>query len=72
MLIDKGYYDYDFEAVKKAKVEDVAPRNREETQKLVARFGIGVKPSVAQGEGMSVDELQRMAMESENAKFEIK
>lgn len=56
MLIDKGYYDYDYEKPKRPRVVDVAPKNQEETRKMVARFGIGVsaKPTA--------EELQKLVM----------
>ena len=62
MLIDKGYYDYDFERVKSNKqvlYEDTV-KSDEETRNLLARFGIG-KPE------QSIDELQEYVM-SENSK----
>lgn len=59
MLIDKGYYDYDYEKPNCGRVvQDVAPKNQEETQKMVARFGIGTaKPKP------TIEELQKMAMD---------
>lgn len=60
MLIDKGYYDYDYQEPK-AKVQDVAPKNADETKKMLARFGVGVaRKAVAE----SAEELQRLGMES--------
>ena len=58
MLLDKSYYDYDYERPPR-KVENVAPKSKEETLKQLARFGVGV---AARKE--SADELQRMAMEA--------
>ena len=62
MLVDKGYYDYDFE--RKVKVERILVENtmksEEETRSLLARFGIG-KPKVEPSEE-SLEELQEMAM----------
>lgn len=63
MLIDKGYYDYDFERVKaKAQLlyEDTV-KSDSEVRGLLARFGIG-KP-----EEQSIEELQEYVM-SENSK----
>ena len=63
MLVDKGYYDYDFE--RKVKVERILVENtmksEEETRSLLARFGIG-KPKE------SLEELQEMAMTQLNEK----
>lgn len=63
MLVDKGYYDYDFE--RKVKVERILVENtmksEEETRSLLARFGIG-KPRE------SLEELQEMAMKEKDKK----
>ena len=68
MLVDKGYYDYDFE--RKVKVERILVENtmksEEETRSLLARFGIG-KPKV-EPSGESLEELQEMAMKQLNEK----
>ena len=59
MLVDKGYYDYDFERVKEVAkpilVEDTI-KSEEETRSLLARFGFGQKKEE------SLEELQEMAM----------
>lgn len=63
MLVDKGYYDYDFERVKaQAQLlwEDTV-KSETETRNLLARFGIG-KPKE-----QSIEELQEYVM-SENSK----
>lgn len=60
MLVDKGYYDYDFER-KKEKVRQVlyedTVKSEDEIRSLLARFGIGQKRSEE-----SLEELQEMAM----------
>ena len=60
MLVDKGYYDYDFERkkekVRQALYEDTV-KSESEVRGLLARFGIGQKPSEE-----SLEELQEMAM----------
>lgn len=64
MLVDKGYYDYDFERVKaNAQLlwEDTV-KSETETRNLLARFGIGKKT-----EEKSIEELQEYVM-SENSK----
>lgn len=59
MLVDKGYYDYDFERIK-AKVKQVtyeeSVKSESEVRSLLARFGIG------QPKKESLKELQEMAM----------
>lgn len=65
MLVDKGYYDYDFERVKakvkQALYEDTV-KSESEVRSLLARFGIG-KPKEE-----TLEELQEMAMKQLNEK----
>lgn len=66
MLVDKGYYDYDFER-KKEKVrqtlyEDTV-KSESEVRGLLARFGIG-QPKTEE----SMEELQEMAMKEMDKK----
>jgi hypothetical protein len=60
MLVDKGYYDYDFERkkekVRQALYEDTV-KSEKDVRGLLARFGIGQKRSEE-----SLEELQEMAM----------
>lgn len=63
ILVDKGYYDYDFERVKanaQLLYEDTV-KSESEVRGLLARFGIG-KPKE-----QSIEELQEYVM-SENSK----
>lgn len=59
MLIDKSYYDYDYERIKskpkQALYEDTV-KSESEIRGLLARFGIG-KPK-----DESIEELQELAM----------
>ena len=63
MLIDKGYYDYDFKAVAKKQkqllYEDTV-KSEEETRSLLARFGIGT--AMKEPKDMDMEELQEYAM----------
>lgn len=63
MLIDKGYYDYDFKAVaKKAKqilFEDTV-KDEVQTRNMLARFGIGIAHK--EPKDMDMEELQKYAM----------
>jgi hypothetical protein len=67
MLVDKGYYDYDFER-KKEKMRQVlyedTVKSDDEVRGWLARFGIGQKRS----DGESLEELQEMAMKQLNEK----
>lgn len=69
MLIDKGYYDYDFKAVAKKQkqllYEDTV-KSEEETRNLLARFGIGV--GAKEPKDMDMEELQEYAMNDINSK----
>ena len=69
MLVDKGYYDYDFERkkdiTKRLLYEDTV-KSEGETLNLLARFGIG-KPKPSESEE-SLEELQQMAMKEMDKK----
>ena len=59
MLIDKGYYDYDFERAKSQNTQPLfeqTVKSEEETRKLLAKFGIG-KPKQE-----TMEELQELGM----------
>ena len=66
MLVDKGYYDYDFERkkekVRQALYEDTV-KSESEVRGLLARFGIGQAKSEE-----SLEELQEMAMKEMDKK----
>ena len=66
LLLDKGYFDYDFEKVgKKAERVDWKDtiRSDEETRKLLAGFGIGVpKPKKPE----TVEDIQNYILKEEN------
>ncbi len=66
MLIDKGYYDYDFKAVapkqKQLLYEDTV-KSEEETRSMLARFGIGIGVAKEKDpKDMDMEELQEYAM----------
>ena len=64
MLIDKGYYDYDFKAVKQKPqrilFEDTV-KTEEQTISMLARFGIGIGKK-KEPKDMDMEELQEYAM----------
>lgn len=66
MLVDKGYYDYDFERkkekVRQALYEDTV-KSDDEVRSWLARFGIGQKHTEE-----SLEELQKMAMKEMDKK----
>jgi hypothetical protein len=53
-LIDKSYYDYDFEKTTKPVLMDKTVKSEEEVQALMRKFGIGKM-------GTSAEDLQAMA-----------
>ena len=65
MLVDKGYYDYDFERIKakikQALYEDTV-KSESDVRNMLARFGIG-KPKEE-----SLEELQELAMKEKDKK----
>lgn len=67
MLVDKGYYDYDFERkkekVRQALYEDTV-KSESEVRGLLARFGIGNASALQDVERSeeSLEELQELAM----------
>lgn len=72
MLIDKGYYDYDFKAVAKRQkqllYEDTV-KSEEETRSMLARFGIGIGVAKEKDpKDMDMEELQEYAMNDINLK----
>lgn len=66
MLMDKGYYDYDFEAPKeKAKKHE---NTEERTKDMAKRFGFGNIRVAGQNKPMSAEQLQLEVMEEEKKK----
>lgn len=65
MLIDKGYYDYDYEEPKRKRSS--APRKAKsdaETASMLSRFGVGTaaKPENVDLRQMDMEQLQAYAM----------
>lgn len=46
MLMDKGYYDYDYEAVKAPRTPVLHEQSEERTQRMMDRFGFGKVKSI--------------------------
>jgi len=70
MLIDKGYYDYDYEKPKekpaRAKSYDESVKSDEEMRDILSRFGWG-KPK-EQPKPLTPEEMQRIAMQEAREK----
>lgn len=64
MLIDKGYYDYDFKAIPQKPTvilfEDTV-KDEAQTKSMLARFGIGTAAQ-KDPKDMDMEELQEYAM----------
>lgn len=43
LLIDKGYYDYDFEKVKKIALVSTTKKSKEEINQILRNFGLPVE-----------------------------
>nr|DAN28962.1 MAG TPA: hypothetical protein [Caudoviricetes sp.] len=64
MLLDKGYYDYDYEAVKEtARRNETQEQKEKRTQGMMDRFGFGRVKSVKKT--LSPEELQAEVMAEE-------
>lgn len=63
MLIDKGYYDYDYEAPKGNRTGGVTKaKSDEETAKMLSRFGVG---TAANADARNVDEVDLKGMDAD-------
>ncbi len=60
MLLDKGYYDYDFSEPEEKHNVPRHNRTHEQTQDLFSRMGFGKVKKL--GESMTAEELQKDAM----------
>lgn len=67
MLMDKGYYDYDYCEPRVRGVVERHERTHEQTQSIFSRMGFGkVKRIGDRQEGeMTAEEMQRVAMNDE-------
>lgn len=61
-LIDKGYYDYDYEYVEKKKEMTAHAKSDEEMQQRLARFGFATRMVKEE----TPEELQQLAMSENN------
>lgn len=66
--MDKGYYDYDYEAVNEKAVRH--EQSEERTQRMMDRFGFGKVKSIKKE--LTPEELQRDVMEEERKKQGLK
>jgi hypothetical protein len=60
MLIDKGYYDYDFKVQEKVVTAEETALKGEKLQKALTKFGLGCKKKAPKE--MGIDELQAYVM----------
>lgn len=65
LLIDKGYYDYDFTEPPKPKAP-LKKRSTREVGSILARFGFKTKLHDGEKKPMTAEEMQRIAMAEVN------
>ena len=68
LLIDKGYYDYDFTEPPKPKPK-LKKKTTREVSSMLARFGFKTKLHDGEKPPMTAEEMQRIAMEEQNEKL---
>ncbi len=68
MLIDKGYYDYDYEKPKEAVKAEKHERTHEQTQSLFTRMGFGKVKKLGEDKPLTPDEMQQIAMQEAREK----
>lgn len=63
VLIDKGYYDYDYEERKRITSVEAKPKSMNEVASMLARFGFNTKISMMNdARAISPEEAQRIVM----------
>ena len=67
MLMDKGYYDYDYKEPEENIIVEKHERTHEQTQSIFSRMGFGKLKKIGETIPMTAEEMQRIAME-ENEK----
>lgn len=60
MLIDKGYYDYDYKFIEKPVVAESTVMSDDKLQKVMSKFGFGSRKKDIKS--MNMEELQSYAM----------
>lgn len=66
MLLDKGYYDYDYTDTydeRKERLKQLRPKSNAEIQEKLSRMGFGNIMAKEEPAQMSAEEMQRIAME---------
>lgn len=62
MLLDKSYYDYDYEAVEEKSVTPQKPKSKREVSAMLSRFGFQTKIGTDKKKPLSPEELQAEVM----------
>lgn len=62
MLIDKGYYDYDYKVINKPIIAEDTVMDDDKMQKVLSRFGIGCKKKAPKD--MDMEELQEYVIKN--------
>lgn len=69
MLVDKSYFDYDYEKVEKTVEIRSVIHSDEESAAILARFGFGCARKQKDLSEMDLDELQEYAVRQEEEKL---
>lgn len=68
MLMDKGYYDYDYSEPKDHKTPTKKKRTHEQMQAMLTRMGFGELKKTGFSQPANAEELQNIAMAELNIK----
>ena len=69
MLMDKGYYDYDYAEPKETHKVILKEKSDKEVSSMLARFGFKTKLRSKESKSLTAEEMQRIAMEEQNDKL---
>lgn len=68
MLMDKGYYDYDYSTPEENQNRQVKQKSREELDAMMSRFGFKTKLRTSSPKPLTPSELQAEMMKYEKGK----
>lgn len=68
MLMDKGYYDYDYSEPKPKVKHEIKPRTVKQVSSTLERFGFKTELKGAEPERLTPGQLQAQVMGEENSK----
>lgn len=68
MLMDKGYYDYDYSKPQERQTHKAKPKSKEELDAMMARFGFKTKLRSSSSKPLTPAELQAEVIAEERKK----